>query len=123
MPPEPIEPLTEEYAAVGPIKPCAQQQVLYGNLLDIRYDEDCLYLDVWTPEGANPGTLPDQPLPVIVSSYLYATQLIMYFTKKILIIVFLLKVLNIRVLKYFNVILSVLHSRRLLDQRLRRRVL
>jgi len=66
MPPQPADPTSGEYDATGPIKPCAQQAQIYGNLLGIRFEEDCLYLDIWTPEGSIPGTLPEKPLPVLV---------------------------------------------------------
>jgi len=71
MPPEPIEPLVGEFNARGPLKGCIQQQQAYGRLFNVQYDEDCLYLDVWTPEGRVQGTLPDELLPVIVSKQFF----------------------------------------------------
>lgn len=56
QPPEPPEPWDEprEATELGP--PCPQKQLLGGNLVE-GTSEDCLSLNVWSPEDAD-GTLP-----------------------------------------------------------------
>jgi len=66
MPPEPANPIDGEYDASGPARGCIQPLQALGNPLIVKYDEDCLYLDIWVPEGKLPGTLPTEKLSVIV---------------------------------------------------------
>ena len=52
--PQPVKPWSGTLATTDYQSPCPQTLNLGGP----SYDEDCLYLNVWTPQGTHPGELP-----------------------------------------------------------------
>lgn len=56
--PQPVKPWTEVRDAVKPAAPCIQPSMGWNNRFAVAGKEDCLYLDVWTPEWPAKNHLP-----------------------------------------------------------------